>query len=428
MKNEKIKIKMCLILTLIFFSSIITAQRESVNYDESKVNTYILPSILKSHGGININTIADWENYRRPELLNDFTQFVYGRIPGEIDSIKVIVEEDENLVLNGIAKRKQVTLVLMKDNKSIDVNLLIYLPKSNNKVAVFLGYNFYGNQSISDDKDVFLTKSWIPIRPKLGIHTNIAGENTRGLMKSRWPLEKVIKSGYGLITLSYGDIDPDKNDLTDGVHQLFYTNKKDTVRDDEWRSIAAWSWGLSRVLDYLETVEEIDSRKVIVFGHSRLGKVALWTVASDSRFAASISNNSGCMGAALSRRDFGETVEIINQTFPHWFNGNFKKYSKNESILPIDQHMLISLIAPRPVYIASATQDLWADPKGEFLSAKEASVIYNLHDIQGLISVEMPDADSPIIGTVSYHLRTGRHDITSYDWEQYIKFAKYNGF
>ena len=403
----------------------IHSQVSEVNYDESKVSPYSLPSILRSQGGIEIHNVSDWEEFRRPEIINSFVEHVYGRVPGEIDTMLINITE-QGTYLNGAANRMQVTLTFVKDDKKHSADLLIYLPSNKEKAPIFLGYNFQGNHSIVSDEEVFITKSWVPINQSIGVETNIAVEHSRGSMSRRWPLEMIINEGYGIATLYRGDIDPDKDDFSDGVHPLFYHKNQQRPHKDEWGTIAAWSWGLSQVMNYLETVDKIDSEKVIVMGHSRLGKVSLWAAAIDKRFAASISNNSGAMGAALSRRNFGETVEVINTSFPHWFSGSFKKYTKKEYIMPIDQHMLISLIAPRPVYVASATEDLWADPLGEFLSAKEASVVYNLYDIQGLSSTQMPQPDSPIIGTVGYHLRTGKHDIIKYDWEQYIRFAKYN--
>lgn len=421
-------IKTILLISLIFTGLNCYSQRYNVNYEESLIPHYNLPKILESQGGAMINNTKDWEEFRRPEILNSFTNHIYGIAPGELDFMEVEVIEENEIALNGEAKRKQVTLTFIKDDKQVSADLLIYLPISSKKVPVFLGYNFYGNHTLSDDPNVLVTKSWVPLRPDINLTTNVADESSRGVSESAWPISKIIEAGYGLVTLYRGDIAPDKNEFDEGVYTLFYKNNQDKPDSKEWGTIAAWSWGLSRVMDYLETDNDIAEEKVIVIGHSRLGKTALWTAAKDERFAACISNNSGCMGAALSRRDYGETVEVVNTAFPHWFSGEFKKYTNKEYLLPIDQHMLISLIAPRPVYVASATEDRWADPRGEFLSAKAASVAYNLYNIQGLSSTIMPEPDSPIIQEVSYHIRTGKHGITDYDWDQYIEFAKYNNF
>ena len=416
--------KVIILLTFLFavFPEIM-AQKPIANMDESNVTEYRIPDLLRTQKGRKIGNIKQWEKIRRPEILKLFQEEVYGKVPGKLTTSDVIVYETEGEALAGFAVRKQIDLVFRRAGKVKTVGVLIYLPKSNGKVPVFLAYNFLGNHTVSRDPNIRLTDSWVPDNPSLGIIQNQITEQSRGVADEQWPLEMILKASYGVVTAYYGDIDPDKNDLKDGIQSLFYHDGQTGPLPDEWGSIAAWAWGLSRIMDYLETDSQIDAKKVIVLGHSRLGKTALWAAATDQRFAGCISNDSGCMGAALSRRKFGENVAIINTNFPHWFDTNFKKYNGCEEKMPVDQQMLLALIAPRPLYVASATEDLWSDPKGEYLSARLASGAYQLYGLQGLQSDEMPEPDNPVLGIIGYHIRTGKHDITPFDWEQYIRFA-----
>ncbi len=400
---------------LIFFSTKIIAQENKPNYDESKIPNYTLPELLTAKDGKTIASSKQWNKIRKDEIFMDFQRFVYGKIPeGTVDTKTQIIKETD--ALDGKAVLKEVRMTFSRNNRQISMDILMFLPKSKKKAPLFLGLNFYGNHTIIDDPNVSLASSWVRNNEEFGITANKATEASRGVRHHRWPVEKIIDRGYGLATIYYGDIDPDKDDFSDGIHALFYDPGQTQPAKDEWGSISAWAWGLSRAMDYFETDHAIDSKKVALMGHSRLGKTSLWAGASDRRFAIVISNDSGCGGAALSRRKIGETVQIINNAFPHWFCDNFNDYNNNESALPVDQHMLIALMAPRPVYVASAESDRWADPKGEFLSAYYAGEVYRLFGLDGIPSDKMPEVNQTTMYSVGHHIRTGKHDVTDFDW------------
>jgi len=414
-----------LFLIAAIISSYMTGTFAQPNYDESKVPDVQLPELLVSQAGKKINTSKKWVKIRRPEVLSLFEEHMYGKIPGDLQITSARVLEEGSNGLGGKAIRKQVLLSFEKNGKKLDVNVLIFLPKNLTKAPLFIGYNFAGNHTVADDSEILVPKSWMRNNASLGINDNKARVESRGSSKNSWQAEKILDAGYGLATMYYGDVDPDKNseDFSDGVHPLLFKDNQTRPATDEWGSITAWAWGLSRAMDYLEKEPGIDSQRIIVMGHSRLGKTALWAGALDQRFAIVISNNSGCGGAALSRRMYGETLKVMNNVFPHWLCDNCLKYDDDVNTLPVDQHMLVALIAPRPVYIASAEEDQWADPKGEYLSGYHASPVYKLFKKTGLLSPEMPAINQPVMNTIGYHIRSGKHAVTAFDWDQYIRFA-----
>lgn len=412
---KEISIFLLLILSVPHFAFAQEEEKEVPAY-------YELPDPLTAKDGTKITCSKEWLEKRRPEILKMLEELMYGTAPEAPDNLKFIVFDNSDDALNGKAIRKQVGIYLKGKTDYHLLDLLIYLPKNQNgPVPVFLGLNFQGNHAINADKAIRLSDKWVWIGAG-GSVENHPTEKSRGAVSSRWPVEMILDRGFGIATVYAGDLDPDyHDDFKNGIHALYPELQN---REDNFSTIGAWAWGLSRCMDYFETDKDINEDKVAVIGFSRMGKAAIWAGAKDERFAMVISNESGGGGAALSKRKVGEDIARLNNGNPHWFSKNFRQFNNNEEALPFDQHMVISLIAPRPVYIASAEGDPGSDPEGEFLSAKYASPVYNLFGREAFKNVLFPEVDQPLMKeAMGYHIRSGKHDINIYDWEQYLKFA-----
>ncbi|MBR5255270.1 MAG: family 43 glycosylhydrolase [Bacteroidales bacterium] len=378
---------------------------EGFLYDEEKVPAYTLPDVLDG-----AKTVRDWETKRRLELVKLFQEEMYGSVPGKPEGLHFRVRENEPSALDGLATRRQVRIFFDTEELMYE-DLILYIPNTRQKPApAFLGVNFFGNHTIDTDPGIFLPDS-LRYRKDFTV-------DPRGSQQQRWPLRTILERGYAVATFCCEDVVPD----ADG-----YPGIRSHYDGYTWGTLAAWGWGLSRALDYLETDGDVDASRVAVFGHSRMGKTAVWAGARDTRFAMVVSNASGCGGAALSRRHYGETVRRINTHFPYWFCEVFHKYGDNEDMLPFDQHELLALIAPRPLYVESGSEDRWSDPRGEFLGLANATPVYNLYGFEGFAPADWPGVEQPVTkGRNGYHIRNGRHEILLYDWVQYLNFADRN--
>jgi hypothetical protein len=411
-------------------NGIVAAEAPPENHDESKVRPYTLPDPLLSNAGRRITDTATWQSQRRGELIELFAANVYGRTPlGRPADLRFEVVSVDRAALGGKAVRKLVTIWFGEKSLDRKIDVLIYQPPGKpaggGRWPLFLGYNYYGNACVNADPAIPLSTRWMRPYAEFGVVNHRATEKTHGAQADRWNVETVVARGYATVSAYYGDVCPDRSGAEpEALGGLLRGQANANRAPDEWAAIGMWAWGLSRIMDYIETDPELDARRVALHGHSRLGKAALWAGAQDTRFAIVISNNSGCGGAALERRNFGETVADITKNFPHWFARRYADFGGRENELPIDTHELLALVAPRPVYVASASADLHADPNGEFLALKAAEPVYALFGLGGVGVDRQPPPDHPVgTGVLGYHLRTGEHNITPYDWAQYLNFA-----
>jgi hypothetical protein len=389
------------------------------NYDESKVGTYTLPDPLKMNNGAPVRSVRDWTERRRPEILALFEENVFGRNP-QPKKLRYRVFDTDTRALGGKAIRKQVTIYFSDKDDGPKEDLLLYIPAgAKGRVPIFLTLNFSGNQAVVNDPGVKLAM----VYDRRTHERKQALESSRGSDKG-FDVEKVLARGYGFATINYQDIEPDfAEGIALGIRPLFFKPGQTKPAPEEWGAIGAWSYGLSRAMDFLEKEKAIDIKRVAIMGHSRLGKTVLWAGALDPRFAMVIANCPGEGGASLARRDYGETIKSITDRYGYWFDENFKKFAADPNQLPADMHELLALSAPRPLYVTGAEDDRWADPKGEFLALVAAGPVYQLFGKQGLDTDTMPAVNQPILHDVGFHIRTGKHEVTAFDWDQFLAFA-----
>ena len=427
MKKYLLRLSILLLVISIDYD-LVTGQNEParvvagipVNYDESKAGTYTLPDPLTMLNGKKVKNAKTWYNKRRTEILRLFEKYQYGRMPEKPSEMTFNVFDSGTAVLDGKAIRRQVTVCFTKDTSDYKMDLLIYLPaNSKGPVPVFFNVGFSANSTVTNDPGVKQGYIW----GKEGKRVPVP----KGGQFGRTNIDQFLSQGIGFATVYYGDIEPDFADgVKYGIRGYYLKPGQDYPAPDEWGAISAWSWGLSRAMDYFETDKDIDARKIVLFGVSRLGKTVLWTGAHDTRFAMVIASCSGEGGAAISRRNYGETIDHMTHPTRYFyqFATNWRNYKDDPLKSPVDAHMLVSLMAPRPLLLQTGDTDYWSDPKGEFIAAVAAEPVYKLLRKKGLGTSQMPAAGVPIMNDLGYYMHSGGHGALPADYKIFIDFIK----
>ena len=390
--------KLCILVVFSFVASVSFSVPVAEN----------VPELMATFKGEKVSSVEQWEKLRAPELFDAFAREEYGCWPDATNcTVSFSLAEPDAFAMGGKALRKRVRIAYTGDGGSGSFIVTAFIPVCKKPVPAFL---LICNRTPNENID--------PSR-----------KNKSGF----WPAEEIVDRGYAAIAFWNGDVAPDRNTgNNEGVFACFKKWPKDRFdRFERWGTLAAWAWGASRVMDWIETERCIDSKHVAVVGHSRGGKAALVTGVYDKRFAMVCSNNSGCSGAKLNHVDLpkSEHVDMIVRTFSYWFCMNYIRIVNREKEWRLDQHQFIALIAPRLVCIASATEDAWAGPEGEYLSGIFASPAWELYGKKGLVADAFPAPEKPLQdGCISYHLRTGKHNLTYYDWKCYMDFSDRHGW
>ena len=392
-----------------------------VNYDEAKVGTYTLPDALVMNDGKPVKDAKTWFRKRRPEIVSLFETQQYGVAPGRPKDESFEVVEKDTPALNGKAVRKRVDVHLSADKSAPVIHLVEYLPAAAKKpVPLLLSISFSAPSNTIDDPGLPVGDIWDP-----KTHTKIPA--TKGRNFGRISAEPLLDAGIGVATFYYGDVEPDYAEgFPDSIRKYYLKPGQSQRGPEDWGSISAWAWGMSRVQDYFETDKSVDAKRVAIHGVSRLGKTVMWAGAHDQRFAAVIASCSGEGGAALSRRDYGETIAHLTAPtrYPYQFAANYGKWAGFPGKAPMDANMLVALIAPRPLLLQTGNTDYWSDPKGEFLSAVAAGPVYKLLGKDALDTETWPEAKQPILHDLSYYMHDGGHGMVPTDWNVYVDFLK----
>ena len=383
------------------------------------------PDPLVMSDGSKVATKDDWNEKRKPELKELFQKHMYGRYPGVRTKISAKVLHEDEKAFGGIGTLREVELsVGIKDCPPM--HLLMAFPNERPKAGspVFVGMNFSGNHTLTADDKIRIPTAWMYDNGP-GVKKNRATEEGRGKAAKVWPLEQIVKAGYGVVTFYSGDVDPDTKDSRGGMRPFITPIPKGPVPDDFPSTIMCWAWGIHRAVDYVVTQPEFNAKRIAAVGHSRLGKTVLVATAFDDRIAVAFPHQAGCGGTAPSRQSDpkAESVKRINTSFPHWFSGSFKDFNDDTAKLPFDQHSLLALCAPRAVLYSNATEDQWANPTGQFEMMKLATPVYKLHGAEGIGATEFPEVGHVLDSRLGYWIREGKHEMNAEDWKVFAGFA-----